>query len=53
MPASEHFYRLLGLKAIVRSSRRYARFETEGGATFSIEMTEERKVRRCISKSAT
>ncbi|KQM98824.1 bifunctional hydroxymethylpyrimidine kinase/phosphomethylpyrimidine kinase [Sphingomonas sp. Leaf25] len=41
--ASEHFYRLLGLKQIVRSSRRYARFETEGGATFSIEMTEERK----------
>ena len=44
VPASEHFYRLLGLKTIVRSSRRYARFESEGGATFSIEMTEERKV---------
>jgi hydroxymethylpyrimidine/phosphomethylpyrimidine kinase len=40
--ASEHFYRMLGLKQIVRSSRRYARFESEGGATFSIEMTEER-----------
>ena len=44
VPASEHFYRMLGLKPIVRSSRRYARFETEGGATFSIEMTEERRV---------
>lgn len=38
--ASERFYRLLGLRQIVRSSRRYARFETEGGATFSIEMTD-------------
>ncbi|KQM66624.1 MULTISPECIES: bifunctional hydroxymethylpyrimidine kinase/phosphomethylpyrimidine kinase [unclassified Sphingomonas] len=44
VPASEHFYRLLGLKTIVRSSRRYARFESEGGATFSIEMTDDRKV---------
>ncbi|MBD8677703.1 bifunctional hydroxymethylpyrimidine kinase/phosphomethylpyrimidine kinase [Sphingomonas sp. CFBP 13720] len=41
--ASEHFYRLLGLKQIVRSSRRYARFESEGGATFSIEMTGDRQ----------
>ncbi len=41
--ASELFYRKLGLKQIVRSSRRYARFETEGGATFSIEMTDERQ----------
>ncbi|MEI9927412.1 MAG: VOC family protein [Sphingomonas sp.] len=37
LAASEHFYRLLGLKQIVRSQPRYARFETEGGATFSIE----------------
>ncbi len=34
--ASEHFYRLLGLKQIVRAKPRYARFESEGGATFSI-----------------
>jgi hydroxymethylpyrimidine/phosphomethylpyrimidine kinase len=37
LAASERFYRLLGLKQIVRASPRYARFETEGGATFSIE----------------
>lgn len=41
IPASEHFYRLLGLRQIVRSHPRYARFETEGGATFSIEAAEE------------
>ncbi|MBR0553857.1 bifunctional hydroxymethylpyrimidine kinase/phosphomethylpyrimidine kinase [Stakelama marina] len=35
--ASEHFYRLLGLKQIVRTPPRYARFESEGGATLSIE----------------
>lgn len=40
LPASERFYRMLGLRQIVRSSRRYARFESEGGATFSIEMAE-------------
>ncbi|MFZ5746033.1 MAG: bifunctional hydroxymethylpyrimidine kinase/phosphomethylpyrimidine kinase [Pseudomonadota bacterium] len=37
LAASERFYRLLGLRQIVRSQPRYARFETEGGATFSIE----------------
>lgn len=41
IPASEHFYRLLGLHQIVRSHPRYARFETEGGATFSIEAAAE------------
>jgi hydroxymethylpyrimidine/phosphomethylpyrimidine kinase len=40
LAASERFYRMLGLRQIVRSSRRYARFESEGGATFSIEMAE-------------
>jgi len=39
--ASERFYRLLGMKQIVRATPRYARFETEGGATFSIEAREE------------
>jgi len=34
--ASERFYRLLGLRQVVRAAPRYARFETEGGATFSI-----------------
>lgn len=37
LAASEKFYRLLGLRQIVRATPRYARFETEGGATFSIE----------------
>jgi len=37
LAASERFYRLLGMKQIVRATPRYARFETEGGATFSIE----------------
>jgi len=41
LAASERFYRLLGLKQIVRAQSRYARFETEGGATFSIEAEEE------------
>lgn len=36
LAASERFYRLLGLTQVVRASPRYARFETEGGATFSI-----------------
>jgi len=36
LAASERFYRLLGLKQIVRAHPRYARFESEGGATFSI-----------------
>jgi hydroxymethylpyrimidine/phosphomethylpyrimidine kinase len=36
LAASERFYRLLGLRQVVRASPRYARFETEGGATFSI-----------------
>lgn len=36
LAASEHFYRQLGLRQIVRAHPRYARFETEGGATFSI-----------------
>jgi hydroxymethylpyrimidine/phosphomethylpyrimidine kinase len=36
LAASERFYRLLGMRQVVRASPRYARFETEGGATFSI-----------------
>jgi hydroxymethylpyrimidine/phosphomethylpyrimidine kinase len=36
LTASEHFYRTLGLRQIVQSKPRYARFETEGGASFSI-----------------
>jgi hydroxymethylpyrimidine/phosphomethylpyrimidine kinase len=36
LAASEKFYRLLGLRQIVRAHPRYARFETEGGATLSI-----------------
>jgi len=36
LAASERFYRILGLKQVVRAHLRYARFETEGGATFSI-----------------
>jgi len=34
--ASVDFYRSLGLRLIVDSPPRYARFETAGGATFSI-----------------
>ena len=41
LAASEKFYRLLGLRQIVRAAPRYARFETEGGATFSIEARSE------------
>ncbi|HTG37572.1 bifunctional hydroxymethylpyrimidine kinase/phosphomethylpyrimidine kinase [Sphingomonas sp.] len=40
LPASEHFYRLLGLRQIVRAEDRYARFESEGGATLSLEAEE-------------
>jgi hydroxymethylpyrimidine/phosphomethylpyrimidine kinase len=36
LAASERFYRLLGLRQVVRAPTRYARFETEGGATFSV-----------------
>lgn len=38
---SERFYRALGLRQIVRAGPRYARFETEGGASFSIEARDE------------
>jgi len=38
--ASARFYRLLGLKEIVRAGPRYSRFESEGGATLSIETTD-------------
>ncbi|WP_294264888.1 bifunctional hydroxymethylpyrimidine kinase/phosphomethylpyrimidine kinase [uncultured Sphingomonas sp.] len=41
LSASEHFWRLLGLRQIVRADDRYARFETEGGATLSLEAEEE------------
>lgn len=41
LAASERFYRLLGLRPVVRASPRYARFETEGGATFSIATDEQ------------
>jgi hydroxymethylpyrimidine/phosphomethylpyrimidine kinase len=40
LAVSEKFYRLLGLRQIVRAHPRYARFETEGGATFSIAADE-------------
>ncbi|MDP5281448.1 bifunctional hydroxymethylpyrimidine kinase/phosphomethylpyrimidine kinase [Sphingomonas sp. DG1-23] len=40
LAASERFYRLLGLRQVVRASPRYARFESEGGATFSIATDE-------------
>jgi len=36
LAASERFYRILGMRQVVRASPRYARFETEGGATFSV-----------------
>ncbi len=41
LSASEHFWRLLGLRQIVRADDRYARFETEGGTTLSLEAEEE------------
>jgi hydroxymethylpyrimidine/phosphomethylpyrimidine kinase len=40
LAASERFYRQMGLRQVVRASPRYARFETEGGATFSIATDE-------------
>jgi hydroxymethylpyrimidine/phosphomethylpyrimidine kinase len=38
--ASVRFYKALGLKQIVDSPPRYARFETEAGTTLSIHATE-------------
>ena len=38
--ASVDFYRRLGLKQIVDSPPRYARFETPGGETFSIHLVD-------------
>ena len=38
--ASVRFYKALGLKQIVGSPPRYARFETEAGTTLSIHATE-------------
>ena len=40
--ASVRFYKVLGLKQIVDSPPRYARFETEAGTTLSIHATESR-----------
>ena len=39
--ASAGFYRLLGLRQIVESAPRYARFESASGATLSIEAADE------------
>ena len=39
--ASAAFYRLLGLNQIVESAPRYARFESAGGGTLSIETADE------------
>jgi hydroxymethylpyrimidine/phosphomethylpyrimidine kinase len=39
--ASVAFYRALGLHRIVKAAPRYARFESDGGVTFSIEAAEE------------
>jgi len=39
--ASAAFYRLLGLRQIVESAPRYARFESAGGTTLSIEAADE------------
>jgi len=39
--ASAAFYRLLGLRQIVESAPRYARFESASGATLSIEAADE------------
>jgi hydroxymethylpyrimidine/phosphomethylpyrimidine kinase len=41
---SVEFYRRLGLKQIVDSPPDYARFETAGGATFSVQIDPEEKV---------
>lgn len=46
--ASERFYRLLGLTQIVRAAPRYARFESEGGATLSIETPAEPDARPIV-----
>lgn len=48
LPAKDHaasiaFYRALGLTMIVESAGRYARFESAGGATLSIEAADELK----------
>ena len=39
--ASVQFYKRLGLRQIVHSPPRYARFETPGGETFSIHQAEQ------------
>ena len=39
--ASVSFYKKLGLRQIVHSPPRYARFETPGGETFSIHQVDE------------
>jgi hydroxymethylpyrimidine/phosphomethylpyrimidine kinase len=41
--ASVTFYKRLGLVQIVASPPRYARFETQGGETFSVEQVNEPK----------
>jgi hydroxymethylpyrimidine/phosphomethylpyrimidine kinase len=41
---SVEFYRKLGLKQIVDNPPDYARFETEGGATFSVQIDPEEKI---------
>ena len=41
---SVDFYRKLGLKQIVDSPPDYARFETEGGATFSVQIDPEESI---------
>ena len=38
--ASVQFYKMLGLRQIVDSPPRYARFETDTGSTFSIHLVE-------------
>jgi len=43
LEASLAFYKKLGLKQIVHSPPRYARLETPGGETFSIELVQEVK----------
>lgn len=46
--ASEHFYRLLGLTQIVSTPGKYARFESECGATFSLERPEKMGARAVV-----
>jgi hydroxymethylpyrimidine/phosphomethylpyrimidine kinase len=41
---SVEFYRKIGLKQIVDSAPDYARFETEGGATFSVQFDPEESI---------